>query len=672
MPKLTIDGIEVEVPTGASIIQAAEQLGIEIPRFCYHDKLSVPANCRMCLVEVAPGPPKPQASCALACAEGMVVKTNSEMVQKARKGVMEFLLINHPLDCPICDQGGECDLQDQAMAYGFDRSRYQENKRAVKDKNFGPLIKTSMTRCIQCTRCVRFGEEIAGVPDLGLLNRGEDVEISTFIGKAVGSELSGNMIDICPVGALTSKPYAFKARPWELRKTDTIDVHDAVGSNIRVDARGREVMRVLPRLNENVNEEWISDKTRFAVDGLGQRRLDRPYVRDAQTGKLREASWDEALTTVANKLSSVKADKAAALVGDLCELESIVALKDLASAFGIQNLECRHNGESYDTSARAGYLFNSGINAIEEADAIILIGTNPKWEAPIINARIRKAWVNKRVKVFVVGPAVDLGYPYKHLGETPGALETFTLKAEKPLMIVGEGAFARQDGAAIQALACKAAGSLGIVKDGWNGFNVLHNVASRVGALDIGFTAKEPIDLATLEFAYLLGVDHENVNAISADAFVVYQGHHGDIGAHRADVIFPGSAYTEKVGTYVNTEGRVQRGRKAVAAPGDAREDWRILRALSEKVGKTLPYNDLIELQQRIFKEWAHLGRLDVLPQSEWKSFGGKGKVESHVSFTTPVKNFYLTNAIARASQTMLKCVDTFINNDQDQQEAAE
>jgi NADH-quinone oxidoreductase subunit G len=678
MPKLTINGIEIEVAAGTSILQAAEQLGIEIPRFCYHDRLSVPANCRMCLVEVAPGPPKPQASCALACADGMKVLTDSPMSKKARKGVMEFLLINHPLDCPICDQGGECDLQDQAMAYGFDRSRYHENKRAVPDKNFGPLIKTSMNRCIQCTRCVRFGEEIAGVADLGLLYRGEDVEISTFIGKAVGSELSANMIDVCPVGALTSKPYAFMARPWELTKTETVDVMDAVGSNIRVDVRGGEVMRVLPRLHEDINEEWISDKTRYACDGLKVRRLDRPWLKE--NGKLREATWEEALAAASAKLKAAKPEKTAALAGDLCDVESMTALKDLMAARGVKNLECRPT-ERYDASERVGYVFNSGIAPIEQADAILLVGTNPRWEAAMVNARIRKAWRQKHTKVGLIGAPADLNYPVETLGTGPGDLEKLLndggspfaralAKAQKPMLIIGEGAFSGADGPAIQGMARALAEKYNMVREGWNGFNVLHNAASRVGALDIGFWSEKGFSLKDMELVYLLGADNFDLSAIPAKAFVIYQGHHGDAGAHRADLILPGAAYTEKNGLYVNTEGRVQSGRRAADPPGQAREDWKILRALSGYTGKALPYDDLPQLRARITKEWPHMSAIGIRPALMWKKFGGEGKGLKG-SFEPVVENFYLTNSICRASKTMAKCVEAFVENKK-QLEAAE
>ena len=676
MPKLTIDGTEIEVAPGTSILQAAEQLGIEVPRFCYHDRLSVPANCRMCLVEVAPGPPKPQASCALACADNMVVKTNSDMARKARKGVMEFLLINHPLDCPICDQGGECDLQDQAMAYGFDRSRYAESKRAVKDKDFGPLIRTSMNRCIQCTRCVRFGEEIAGIPDLGLVNRGEDVEITTFIGKAVGSELSGNMIDICPVGALTNKPYTFKARPWELRKTDTIDVMDAVGSNIRVDVRGREVMRVLPRLNEDINEEWISDKTRFACDGLKYRRLDRAYIRE--NGKLRPASWDEALQMAGAKLKAANPQRMAALAGDLCDVESMVAMKDLMTAFGASQTECRLNGENYDVSDRSAYILNQGMSRIEDADAIMLVGTNPRLDAPLLNARIRKAVREKRARVGLVGAAADLNYPYFHSGEGLDALEKMIgdhangIQAQKPVLLVGERAF-RGNGPAVQALLGRAAEAFGLNRDDWNGFGMLHTAASRVGAIDIGFTSANGIDWDGLELVYLLGADDFDLSKIPASAFVIYQGHHGDAGAHRADLILPGVAYTEKDGIYVNTEGRAQRARRAADPLGEAREDWKIVKALSDAAGKSLPYIDLLSLRDRIKASWPHLLAFGELPKVAWRAAGAAGALPQGALPKGP-ETFYLTNAICRASPTMAKCVETFVHGilDEPELEAAE
>ena len=686
--KLTINDMEIEVERGTSILQAAQQLGIEIPHFCYHERLTVPANCRMCLVEVEGGPPKPAASCARACGEGMVVRTDSEMVKKARKGVMEMLLINHPLDCPICDQGGECDLQDQAMGYGFDRSRFAENKRAVPDKELGPLIKTVMTRCINCTRCVRFAEEVAGTPVLGQLNRGEDAEIGTFIDELVQTELSGNLIDICPVGALTSKPYAFKARPWELTKTETIDVHDAVGSNIRVDVKGREVMRILPRLNENVNEEWISDRTRFSYDGLNNARLDRPYIRDDKKGKLREASWDEAFAFIAKKLKGVKGDAIAGLVGDLAEVESIVALKDLLEKLGSPNMDCRTDGAKFDPSNRAGYLFNSTIAGIDEADAILLVGTNPRHEASIINARIRKAVFERRVPVALIGEAADLSYKYTHVGTNIQDLEKLAkdykdkVKAEKPMIIVGSGVFEREDGEAVHYVLNKMAKDLGVIKDGWNGFNILHRAASRVGALDTGFVpqagGKDFSEIVagtkdgSIKALYLLGADEfEAHTQIGWKTFTIYQGHHGDHGAMRADVVLPGSAYTEKDGIYLNTEGRVQYAKKAAFPPGEAREDWKILRALSEALGQTLPYDTQVQLRDRILAEFKHFSMPDEIAPAQWGDFGAKGQVSKDLLMNS-VLNYYMTNAICRASETMRACTLELLNAKEDQLEAAE
>ena len=576
MPKLTIDDVEIEVPDGITVLQACELAGVEIPRFCYHERLSVAGNCRMCLVEVAPGPPKPAASCALPVGEGMTVKTNSPMVKKAREGVMEFLLINHPLDCPICDQGGECDLQDQAMGYGAGQSRYDENKRAVTDKYMGPLVKTQMTRCIHCTRCIRFATEVAGVEELGATGRGESMEVGTYIEKTLTSELSANIIDLCPVGALTSKPYAFTARPWELTKTETVDVMDAVGSNIRVDTRGSEVMRVLPINHDDVNEEWISDKTRYACDGLKRQRLDTPYVK--RDGTLQPASWDEAFAAIAKKVKGKAGNRVAAIAGDLVDCESMLALKDLMTALGSPNIDCRQDGAKIG-GVRSGYVFNSSIAGIDEADAILLIGTNPRWEAPIINARIRKRFISGKLKVGVVGPQVDLTYKTDYLGAGPQTLTEIAngshafcdvLKnAERPMLIVGQGALSRDDGAAVLAAARKVAEGCGLIKDGWNGFNVLHTAASRVGGLDLGLLPSDGgRDVAgilagatagDIEVVYLLGADEIDASSLGT-AFVIYQGHHGDAGAHRADVILPGAAYTEKNGTYVNTEGRVQRG----------------------------------------------------------------------------------------------------------------
>ncbi len=667
MPKLTINDQEVEVAPGTSIIQAAEQIGVEIPRFCYHDKLTVPANCRMCLVEVEGGPPKPVASCAMACGEGMVVKTDSPMVKKARKGVMEMLLINHPLDCPICDQGGECDLQDQAVAYGYDRSRYHENKRAVKDKYLGPLIKTIMTRCINCTRCIRFGEEVAGVAELGQLNRSENAEIGTFIDQAVTTELSGNMIDICPVGALTSKPYAFKARSWELKKTETIDVHDAVGCNIRVDSRGGEVMRVLPRLHEDINEEWINDRSRFAYDGLKKNRLDQPYAK--KEGKLQPVSWQEALQIAGEKLSTFKSKNISAFAGDLADAESMFALKSLMTQLGVENIECRVDGGCFDPLNKAGYSFNTTIAGIEEADAILLIGTNPRHEATLVNARIRKTWVDRKIPISMIGEAVDLTYPYEHLGTSPKdikkALKSFG-KFEKPMVIVGAGAFACEGGMGIQAAIREAAEALGCIKEGWNGYNVLHNAASRMAALEMEFVPSHPFNVSETGLVYLLGVDNPNfINDIHNDSYVIYQGHHGDCGAHRADLILPGAAYTEKDGIYMNMEGRAQRARKAVFPPGEAREDWAIIRALSDRCDQTLAFNDLADLRADMITHYPRLGSFDEIIPAQWGSFGGNSASVTDTPFKNPIENFYLTNVITRASDTMAQCMEEFSPQEQ-------
>ncbi len=676
MPKLTVDGIEVEVPPGATVMQACEAAGAEIPRFCYHERLSIAGNCRMCLVEMEKAP-KPVASCAMPAADGMVIKTDTRTVRKARRGVMEFLLINHPLDCPICDQGGECDLQDQAMAYGYDRSRYAENKRAVPDKNFGPLIKTFMNRCIHCTRCVRFITEVAGVPDLGATGRGEHTEIGTYVEKALSSELSGNIVDLCPVGALTSKPYAYAARPWELRKTESVDVLDAVGSNIRVDARGGEVLRVLPRLHEDVNEEWLSDKSRYSVDGLRRRRLDRPWVRE--NGRLREASWPEALDLVAAKLTGTAPDKIAAIAGDLVDVESAFALKDLLASVGVTSLDCRQDGAKIGGGARAGYLFNSTIGGIEQADVLLLVGTNPRWEAALLNARIRKRWLTGKLKVAVIGPKLDLTYRYEHLGDDTALLQALAdgrhpfaevLKAAAhPMLILGMGAVSRADGAQQLAAARAVADTCGLVKDGWNGFNLLHTAAGRVGALDIGFLpAAGGKDVAgilagastgAIEVVYLLGADEIDTGKLG-NAFVIYQGHHGDAGASRADVILPGAAYTEKNATYVNTEGRVQRAKIAVFPPGDAREDWKILRALSAEMGKPLAYDSLDQLRAKLFAAVPHLARADEIAPAAWGAFGAAGPLTAG-GYALPVRNFYMTDPISRASETMAKCTDLFI-----------
>ncbi|MBX3454770.1 NADH-quinone oxidoreductase subunit NuoG [Ferrovibrio sp.] len=668
MPKLTVDGIEVTVEPGTTVLQACELAGKEIPRFCYHERLSIAGNCRMCLVEQEKAP-KPIASCAMPAADGMVIKTDTPLVKKAREGVMEFLLINHPLDCPICDQGGECDLQDQSVGYGKGGSRYDENKRAVKDKYMGPLVATTMTRCIHCTRCVRFATEVAGVPELGAIGRGEDMQITTYLEKAFSSELSGNVIDLCPVGALTSKPYAFTARSWELRKTDSIDAMDALGSNIRVDARGPEVMRILPRLNEDVNEEWISDKTRFAYDGLKRRRLDRPYVR--VNGKLQEASWNEAFAAIAKGLKGLKGEQIAAIAGDMACAESMLALKDLLAALGSANVECRQDGAKVDPAHRASYLFNSTIAGIDQADAILIVGSDPRHEAAVLNARIRKRFLRGNVKIAVIGEKLDLTYRYEHLGSGPAVLKAIAdgqhafaeaLKgAQNPMIILGQGALARPDGDVVLGLAWQVADRCGLVKDGWNGFNVLHTAAARVAGLDLGFTSAGNVDgiltgaqSQAIKAVYLLGADEINTANLGA-AFVIYQGSHGDAGAKRADVILPGAAYTEKDAVWVNTEGRVQLGRRAAAPPGEAREDWAIIRALSEVLGHKLPYDNQAALRRRMLEVAPHFSAVDRVTPAAWGVFGVNG-MPNDTAFQSPIGDFYLTNPIARASATMAEC----------------
>ncbi|MGE0154360.1 MAG: NADH-quinone oxidoreductase subunit NuoG [Reyranellaceae bacterium] len=671
MPKMTIDGVEIEVPAGITVLQACELAGKEIPRFCYHERLSIAGNCRMCLVEQEKAP-KPIASCAMPVAEGMVIKTDTPVVQKARKGVMEFLLINHPLDCPICDQGGECDLQDQAMAFGFDRSRYHENKRAVPDKDLGPLIKTSMNRCIHCTRCIRFATEVAGVEELGATGRGELMEVTNYVARALSSEMSGNIIDLCPVGALTSKPYEFTARPWELRKTESIDVLDAVGSNIRVDARGAEVMRILPRLHEEVNEEWISDKTRFACDGLKRQRLDRPYIR--RNGKLEPATWGEALTAAAWKLRGTSPERIAALSGDLADAEAQYALKELLAGMGVTSLDCRQDGAKLDPANRASYLFNSTIAGIDQADVILLVGTDPRHEAPIVNSRIRRRWLTGALTVGVIGPMANPTFAVAALGTGPAALRAiaegtgdFAAKlknAKNPMIVVGMGALAREDGAAILALARQAAETCNVVREGWNGFNVLHTAGGRVGGLDAGFVPgaggrdRDGILAAAqageLDVVYLLGADEIDMARLGK-AFVIYQGHHGDAGAHRADVILPGAAYTEKDAIYVNTEGRVQLARRAVQPPGEAREDWAIVRALSEVLNRKLPFDTLAQLRAKLVAANPVFAGIDRIKPAAWGAFGAAGAVADR-PFVQTIDNFYMTDPVSRASPTMARC----------------
>ena len=652
LKKLLIDGILVEVDPAMTIIQAAEVAGVEIPRFCYHERLTIAGNCRMCLVEVVGGPPKPAASCAMQVrdlrggpnGEPAVVKTNSPMVKKAREGVMEFLLINHPLDCPICDQGGECDLQDQAVAYGVDFSRYREPKRATEELNLGPLVATAMTRCISCTRCVRFTSEVAGILQMGQTGRGEDAEITTYLNATLESNLQGNIIDLCPVGALTSKPYAFTARPWELSKTESIDVMDALGSNIRIDTKGREVMRIIPRNHDGVNEEWISDKTRFIWDGLRRQRLDTPYIRE--NGKLRKAGWSEALSAAA---AALKGKRVAGLVGDLVPVEAAYSLKALVEGLG-GHVECRTDGSKLPAGNRSAYVGTARIEDIDTAKRILLIGSNPRIEAPVLNARIRKAWTNG-AQVGLLGAPVDLTYDYHDFGTDRAGLADLVRLSEaegpfgKPgVVVIGQGAINEADGEAVLAHAMKHAENMGVK------FMVLHTAASRVGAMDVGAVTEGGLAAAVegAEVIYNLGADEV---AIAPGAFVIYQGSHGDRGANRADIILPGAAYTEESGLFVNTEGRPQLAMRAGFAPGEAKENWAILRALSAELGATLPWDTLSALRSRIVAEVPHLGAVDEVAENAWEPLPLRdmGKTD----FRNAINSFYLTNPIARASRVM-------------------
>jgi len=668
MPKLKINNIEIEVPEGFSVIQACEKAGVEIPRFCYHDKLKIAGNCRMCLVEMERAP-KPVASCAQVVMEGMVIHTNTPLVKKAREGVMEFLLANHPLDCPICDQGGECDLQEQAMKYGRAESRYKEEKRAVKDKDFGPLIQTHMTRCIHCTRCVRFIEDIAGTYELGGIGRGEDIEITNYIEGGVKSELSGNIIDLCPVGALTSKPYEFKARSWELHKTRSIDVMDAVGSNIIVNTRGNEVMRILPFNNDNINEEWISDKTRFFYDGLKCQRLDRPMVKSKD--RLVECNWDVALSTLAQKISSTNANKIGAIAGDLTDVETMLVVKNYLEAIGSGNFDCRQNGSKLSNENRAKYVFNTSISGIEEADHCLLIGCNPRYEATMVNARIRKAYLNNKLPVALIGNKVDLTYPYKFLGNNPWALKQITdgdhplcedlKKAKKPMIIFGEHLTTQSDFEAYEYFITKLLNQYDYLDKNWNGYNVLHTAASRVGGLDIGFIPNNAgMDTAQIlqkcEIIILLGADEIDLKKINPKAFIVYIGHHGDKVVEIADIILPAPAFTEKNSTYVNLEGRVQNTYATIDPLGEAKIDWEIILELAKLTGIELPYSNLNEIRDimcktnSVFKNTGNLIRNDLIKNPL------KQRNFTKDIFDNKPSNYYLTNSICRNSITMRKC----------------
>ncbi|KAG9286575.1 hypothetical protein G9A89_005343 [Geosiphon pyriformis] len=677
-----VDGRSVKIEQGSAVIQACEQAGVTIPRFCYHERLSIAGNCRMCLVELERSP-KPIASCSMPVMPGMKIKTDTPLVKKAREGVMEFLLANHPLDCPICDQGGECDLQDQAVRYGSDRGRFHEvaGKRAVEDKDFGPLVKTTMTRCIHCTRCVRFATEVAGAPELGTSGRGNDMQISTYIEKTLDSEMSANIIDLCPVGALTAKPYAFSYRPWELKRTESIDILDAIGSNIRVDSRGVEVMRILPRINDDINEEWISDKTRFAFDGLKRQRLTTPLIR--QGDKFLPATWEEALHKVAKEIKNVKGPEAKAIAGQLVDVESLVALKDLFNRIGSDNFSIdTPNGSklpAHGVDFRSNYLLNSTIAGVEEADVLLLVGTNPRHEAPILNTRIRKSYLHNGLDIGLIGFSADTTYEYEHIGTNSQALElllqgshSFNKKlkeAKHPLIIIGSGVSEHPDAEFVYSAVARLIEKYQdkFFQDSWQGYGVLQRSASRVSIYDIGFIPSEhSLDIRP-KFIYLLGADEINPEDIPKDTFVVYQGHHGDIGANYADVILPGAAYTEKNVTYVNTEGRAQTTRAAVPPPGAAREDWKIIRALSEVADVKLPYDDLTTLRERLEDIAPHLTRHDILeittkPEiglTQLKNQWGT-KQSSGVNFNPVVQDFYMTDSISRASQTMAKCSAAF------------
>ncbi|WP_159713119.1 NADH-quinone oxidoreductase subunit NuoG [Geminicoccus flavidas] len=671
MPKLTVDGVEVEVPVGSTVLQACEAAGREIPIFCFHPRLNIAGSCRMCLVEMEKSP-KPVASCAMPAADGMVIKTDTPLVHKARRGVLEFLLINHPLDCPICDQGGECDLQDITLFYGPDHSRYTENKRPVVDKYLGPLVSTHMTRCIHCTRCIRFLDEVAGVEELGAVQRGEHMEITNWIEASLTSELQGNIIDLCPVGALNSKPYEYKARTWELRKTESIDVSDAVGSNIRVDARGNEVMRIVPRLHEGINEEWLSDKGRFLYDGLKKRRLDRPMVR--RDGQLQPADWRAALDAVATRLKGTAPERIGFVIGDLVDAETMVLVKELVARLGTPNIDCRQDGSRLGYGPRASWLFNSTIEGIERADALLLVGTNPRHEAAVLNARIRKRTRQIPMPVGRIGAAgVDLTYEVQDLGAGVQTLSDLLAgeigfakelrAAQNPMVILGSGATARADGLAVLDLVSRLAEEFGAITEHWNGFNVLHHAASRVAGLDLGLVPGQGgLDVAGMlaggvDVLFLIGADELDLSGLSPDVQVIYQGHHGDRSAPRADVILPGAAWTEKHGTYVNTEGRPQRAKLAVMPPGEAREDWKILRALSDVLDLTVPLDTLGAVRARLAELVPVLATPDVIVPAAWERAAGPGELAfDRAPFVSPVAEYYQTNAIARASGVMAEC----------------
>ena len=677
MPKITINNKVIDFQDGMTVMQACELADVEIPRFCYHDKLSIAGNCRMCLVEMEKSP-KPIASCAMPAAEGMNIKTNTELVKKARQGVMEFLLINHPLDCPICDQGGECDLQDQALHYGFDKSRYEENKRAVKNKYMGPLVSTIMTRCIHCTRCVRFSTEIAGVDDIGLLGRGENAEITTYLEKTIESELSGNVIDLCPVGALTNKPYAFQSRPWELKKTESVDVFDGMGASIRIDSKGKNVLRVLPRLNEEINEEWINDKTRFAIDGLSRQRLDKPYIKI--DNKLEATSWDTALKLVASEIKKRGAENTSAFSGKFSDIESLYSTKNFLNLLNSKFYDCRFDNTQFVPGHRSSYLFNSSIQKIDEADAILIIGSNPKWEAAVLNSRIRKAYLNNNCQIALIGPKINLTYKYTHLSNDISYLNNILneksdflehLKnAKNPLMLIGSSAINYNDGIEILKICAEICNKFNIVNESENGFNILNQNISRVGALDIGFYSKNfdrdfKVSLTkhirdTNPVVFLLGLDEINFSSLK-DSFVIYIGHHGDEGANNADIILPSPAFPEKTSTFVNIEGRVLQTTKCFNPIGEAKEEWKIFRALSQEFKEQLKFNNLKELRQEIIKNFPHLNQLNTLPNKCEVNFG-KSHIVDNKEIEYNIKNFYMTDSISRASVNMANCTKEILN----------
>ena len=677
MPKITINNKVIDFQDGMTVMQACELADVEIPRFCYHDKLSIAGNCRMCLVEMEKSP-KPIASCAMPAAEGMNIKTNTELVKKARQGVMEFLLINHPLDCPICDQGGECDLQDQALHYGFDKSRYEENIRAVKNKYMGPLVSTIMTRCIHCTRCVRFSTEIAGVDDIGLLGRGENAEITTYLEKTIESELSGNVIDLCPVGALTNKPYAFQSRPWELKKTESVDVFDGMGASIRIDSKGKNVLRVLPRLNEEINEEWINDKTRFAIDGLSRQRLDKPYIKI--DNKLEATSWDTALKLVASEIKKRGAENTSAFSGKFSDIESLYSTKNFLNLLNSEFYDCRFDNTQFISGHRSSYLFNSSIQKIDEADAILIIGSNPKWEAAVLNSRIRKAYLNNNCQIALIGPKINLTYKYTHLSNDISYLNNILneksdflehLKnAKNPLMLIGSSAINYNDGIEILKICAEICNKLNIVNESENGFNILNQNISRVGALDIGFYSKNfdrdfKVSLTkhirdTKPVVFLLGLDEINFSSLK-DSFVIYIGHHGDEGANNADIILPSPAFPEKTSTFVNIEGRVLQTTKCFNPIGEAKEEWKIFRALSQEFKEQLKFNNLKELRQEIIKKFPHLNQLNTLPNKNEVNFG-KSHIIDNKEIEYNIKNFYMTDSISRASVNMANCTKEILN----------